>query len=236
MRDTVTQVSTIDALLAGAYDGYLTLDALQDSGDFGIGTFDRLAGEMIVFDGTVYQARVDGTLATPPPSMKTPFAVVVPFEKDFSVALPRNLDYAAFKALLDRSIPNKNIFCAVKAHGRFSHVKVRSVPAQEKPYPPLADAVKHQAVFQLEDVSGTLVGFYSPAYVKGINVPGYHLHFISDSRTAGGHVLDFTSTDGIADIDMCHRFLMLLPEGMHDFGSIDLGIDRSADLTTVERQ
>lgn len=236
MRNTVTQVSTIDALLAGAYDGCLTLDALQDSGNFGIGTFDRLEGEMIVFDGRIYQARVDGTLATPPPSMTTPFAVVVSFEKDLSIALPRNCDYTAFKALLNRRIPNKNIFWAVKAHGCFAHMKVRSVPAQKKPYLPLADVVKDQAVFHIDNVSGTLIGFYSPAYVKGINVPGYHVHFISDSRKVGGHVLDFVCTEGSVDIDMCHRFLMLLPEGMHEFGTLDFGIDRSADLTTVERQ
>ena len=113
--------------------------------------------------------------------------------------------------------------------------KGRSVPAQKKPYPPLTEVTKDQPVFHLKDIAGTIVGFRSPAYVKGIGVPGYHLHFISDSFSSGGHILDFSLKQGTLGIDICNRFLMVLPEGENDFSRIDLSIDRSKDLDKAER-
>lgn len=231
----IMQVSTIDAILAGAYDGTMSLEDLRRYGGFGIGTFDRLDGEMIVLDGIIYQAKGDGTIHTPNLSGTTPFASVVTFENDRTVEISETTDYKTLTAMIDRAVPNMNIFCAVKVTGTFATMKVRSVPAQKKPYPPLTEVTKHQAVFNLNNVSGTIVGFRSPGYVKGISVPGYHLHFISDSRDSGGHILDFSLAKGIAEIDECNRFLMILPEGSHDFGTIDLSIDRSKDLDKAEK-
>ena len=57
-RDTVSQTSTITALLEGCYDGVETCGALKERGDLGIGTFDRLDGEMILLDGAVYPQEV----------------------------------------------------------------------------------------------------------------------------------------------------------------------------------
>ena len=92
--------------------------------------------------------------------------------------------------------PPKTCFYAVMIQGEFSYVKTRSVPAQEKPYPPLAEVTKNQPTFEFTDVTGTMVGFRCPPYVTGINVPGYHLHFLTDDRTAGGHLLEFTVAPG----------------------------------------
>ena len=64
---------------------------------------------------------------------------------------------------------------------------------------------------------------------------GYHRHFISDSRNSGGHILDFSMTKGVAEIDECKRVLMIPPEGTHDFGTIDPSIDRSKDPDTAEK-
>lgn len=231
----ITQVSTIDAILAGAYDGVMSLEELKQYGDFGIGTFDRLDGEMIVLDGIIYQARDDGKIYIPKLSDLSPFAGVVTFDSDQTVNISEPVDYKGLTKLIDRAAPALNLFCAVKVTGTFFSVKVRSVPAQKKPYPPLAEVTKTQAVFDLKNVSGTIVGFRSPGYVKGITVPGYHLHFLSDSRDSGGHVLDLSMTNGVAEIDVCNRFLMILPEGSHDFSNIDLDVDRSKDLNAAEK-
>ena len=61
-RETLYQVSTIDALMQGAYEGVQPVSEIRKHGDFGIGTFDALDGEMIVLDGTVYQAKADGKI------------------------------------------------------------------------------------------------------------------------------------------------------------------------------
>jgi acetolactate decarboxylase len=233
--DTVTQVSTIDALLAGAYDGQMSCAELRRHGDFGIGTFHALDGEMVLFDGIVYQVKADGEVTTPGGGTTTPFAAVCCFDADSVLVLSRPMGRAAFEKLLDKSYPDRNAIYAICVEGRFRQMKTRSVPAQKKPYPPLAEVTRHQPIFTMEEASGVLVGFRLPPYVKGINVPGYHLHFISDDRTQGGHVIDFTIEEGVVEMDRCHRFVMILPEGESDFSRLDLSRDRARELESVER-
>lgn len=38
-------------------------------------------------------------------------------------------------------------------------------------------------------------------FVEGLNVPGYHLHFITEDRTAGGHELEFVVKDTELTVD-----------------------------------
>lgn len=232
--DTVTQVSTIDALLAGVYDGHMACGELLKNGNFGIGTFDGLDGEMVVLDGTVYQVKADGRVYTPGPRLTTPFAAVVRFQPDRALTVEDPLSYDDLKKLLDKEVPDQNIFCGIRIDGRFSFMKTRSVPAQKKPYPTLVEVTKNQPVFEMTDVTGTIVGFRCPPYVKGINVAGYHLHFISRDRTSGGHILAFNSEDAAIRIDACNRFLLVLPKTSDAFSSTDLNIDRESELEKVE--
>lgn len=46
----IFQLSTINALLEGVFDGNMSYGQLKQHGDFGIGTFNGLDGEMIAFD------------------------------------------------------------------------------------------------------------------------------------------------------------------------------------------
>jgi acetolactate decarboxylase len=233
-KNTLTQVSTIDALLAGAYDGQMTIDQLLKHGDLGIGTFDALEGEMIVLDHQVFQARADGTVERMPTNAATPFASVVYFEPDTRIYFEQAFTKETFQIYTDQAAPNQNLFLAVKLKGHFPLMKVRSVPKQEKPYPPLAEVAKRQAVFEYAGVSGTVLGFRCPAFVKGVNVPGWHLHFISDDKTQGGHILDFTTTGGELQLDVCDRFYMVLP-GQEQFAALDLAKDRTEELDRVEK-
>lgn len=219
--DRVTQTSTIDALLAGVYDGSMTCGELLEYGDFGLGTFVGLDGEMIVLDGTVYQARTDGKIYAPADDTITPFATVCAFDPDLTFSPPAGVDYNGLKSIIDETAPNQNEFIAIKIKGSFSRMKVRSVPVQDKPYPPLAEVVKNQTIFELQDVKGTLVGFRSPAFVKGINVPGYHCHFISDDKKEGGHILDCEIISGTGEVDSCNEFLLILPGDSDRLEDID---------------
>lgn len=233
-KNTVTQISTIDALLAGAYDGQMTISQLLKYGDLGIGTFDALEGEMIVIDHQVYQARADGTVRQMPPNATTPFATVVNFSADQIIDRNGLITCSELQTQIDKSTPNKNLFLAVRFNGTFPLMKVRSVPKQAKPYLPLAEVTQHQAVFEYTNVTGTVLGFRCPAFVKGVNVPGYHLHFISKDRKLGGHILDFKAIGGILQLDTCNRFYMILPE-QQQFSTLDLSQDRSKELEKVEK-
>lgn len=234
-RDTLVQVSTFDALLAGNYDGVAEVSSLRQYGDFGIGTLDRLNGELIMLDGQFYDVRADGVAYTVSETTTTPFAAVTFFDIDREEALENGLTFAAFEVWLDEILPTQNLFYAVKLQGTFSYLKTRSVPAQEKPYPPLTEVTKNQPTFEFTDVAGTIVGFRCPPYVTGINVPGYHLHFLTDDGTAGGHLLEFTVAQADVYIDNTSRFLMLLPAEDSGFYQEDLSVDRQDEMEQVEK-
>lgn len=234
-RDTLFQVSTIDALLAGTYDGDLSLRDLRRQGDFGIGTYDNLDGEMVLLDGTFHQVKSDGKVYAPALSGETPFAAVCAFRPEQAFAVPRGADMAAVAALIDRKAPNQNQFCAIRIDGTFKAVRTRSVPPQKRPFPLLKQIAETQPTFDLANVAGTIVGFRCPPFAAGVNVPGYHLHFLSRDRSQGGHVLAFELTSGTAQVDVLDRFVMQLP-GTEDFAKINLAQNRQQDLQGVEKE
>lgn len=229
----VFQASTISALLEGIYDGETSFAELAEHGDFGLGTFNALDGEMTALDGTFYQATSDGAVKPAAPDMKTPFAVMIFFTPSLSIEIDEPTDYAGLTESLDRAVPSKNIFYALKAEGRFESIRLRSVPRQTKPYPPLVEAVAHQPIFDHEDLTGTLVGFRFPDYAQGLNVPGYHLHFLSQDRQVGGHVMRFSTSRAKVEIDVTSQFRMALP---HDgaFLTADLTKDSAETIRKVE--
>ena len=189
------QASTIGALLEGAYEGDLTFAELAEQGDLGLGTLNGLDGEMIALDGHFYRADVDGAVTEVEPSARTPFAVVTAFESAVDERIGGPFDHEQLLTRLDELIPAGAASCAIRLDGRFASIRARSVPRQDPPYRPLTEVVAEQHVFELREATGTMVGFRFPAYAEGIEVSGYHLHFIDDARRRGGHVLD-SACDG----------------------------------------
>lgn len=193
-RDILYQTGSLDDLVEGRLDGDATVGAVLERGDIGLGTFNALNGEMIVIDGRCYRAGADGSVVEVPSGDLTPFAQVSRFDEDGSVSVGGRMNISEVEALLDASLPSSTVFYLLRVDGTFS-VTVRSVPPQVQPYPPLEDVIANQTVFKYENVSGTLVGLWSPAGSAGLSAAGYHFHFISEDRTKGGHVLDLELRD-----------------------------------------
>ena len=144
---------------------------------------------MIALEGKFSQIKVDGKVYSIDDSMKIPFAMLTFFQADTTLELNGNLDYEQLIKFIDNQLPTKNIFYAIKISGLFKYVKARSVPKQEKPYPPITEAINKQAIFEFMDVNCTAVGFRIPDYFHSINDPGYHLHLITKDNKGGGHIL-----------------------------------------------
>ena len=212
---TLFQTSTIDALLSGKYEGDVSFAELEARGHFGLGTFDALDGEMIGLDGAFFQIKADGQAYEVDERAKTPFAVVTFFEPREIRQLAAPMNYVALRAYLDGIVAGDAATChAVRVDGHFHYVKTRSVPRQHKPYPPLVEAVKHQPTFEFHDVRGSLVGFRFPDYVGGLNVSGYHFHFITEDRSGGGHLLECEITRGELGVDHESDLNLELPAGV----------------------
>jgi acetolactate decarboxylase len=229
---TVFQTSTVNALMEGASTGDMTMGELKTHGDFGLGTFDGLDGEMIELDGKVFQVRADGHAHPVEDSARTPFATVSFFKADESARLDRPCDQSAMIAAVAAMLPSQNIFHAVRIEGRFSYVKTRTVAKQDKSVG-LQEAAREEPIFEFHDVEGTIVGFFTPDYLRGVNVPGYHLHFITADRSAGGHMLDCRTTDVTIKIHHTPEFELGTP-GTEEFLQADLSRDHTAAITKVE--
>lgn len=234
-RDTaiLNQISTLDALAQGYFDGVIPVSKVSNYGNFGIGTFQGLDGEMLMVDGKVYQVPVSGVVRPADPKWTIPFMSVTFFKPGPERKIQPGTDLKAFVADSESTFPSKNFFYAVRIDGTFEKVKTRSVAKQNPPYPTLAEAAKTQAVFDLSNVEGTAVGFWCPSYVKGINLPGYHLHFITKDHKAGGHILDFTTKNAVVKVQKLNDFSMVLPD-TPAFGRLDFTVDRSSEVKKVE--
>ena len=229
----LTQVSLIDALMLGQYDGVLPIPDLLRLGDFGVGTLDHLDGELIVLDGHAYQVRADGTVHPVGPDRSTPFAAVTHFRPDGESPCPPVASLADLDAHLAAAHPYPNAFLAVRIDGDFAALTLRSVRRQEPPYHPLAEVAKTQSVWTLADRRGTLLGIRSPAWARGLNVPGFHWHFLAADRRSGGHVLDCRVRTATARHAVCRNWLIRLPD-TPAFRQADLSQDLSDAVHRVE--
>ena len=211
-RETLFQVSTLDALLAGVFDRAISAGELRQHGDTGLGCFEAVDGEMVVLDGRVYQVRADGSVHRATSHMGSPFAAVTYLDRDTEVRLDQPLDLKGLAALALGKLPSRNLFCVLRLDGEFSYVKTRSVPRQHKPYPKLLDVAAKQPIFEFREAKGSLVGLYCPYYVAGSNMPGFHWHFLNEARTGGGHLLECKLTQGTLWLDPTPRYTLSLPQ------------------------
>ena len=76
----------------------MTYSEIEQHGDFGIGTFDGLNGEMLAFDGVFYQIPSDGMPRVVDPTQTSPHATVTYFDADRSYTVS-GLNYTGTKEL-----------------------------------------------------------------------------------------------------------------------------------------
>ena len=154
--------------------------------------------------------------------------MVTIFEVDIRERVESASSLNIVKKQIDNLMKSKNLIYGVRIEGFFKWVKTRSVPAQQKPYPKLANVIRNQNVFDFKDIQGTIVGFWMPSYMGGLNLSGYHLHFISEDKKSGGHLLDCTIADGEIELDQTHQFSLVLPT---HFEFLNLNLDETKDLS-----
>jgi len=208
---TLYQTSTMAALLDGIYDGSVTIAELLEHGDFGVGTFNHLDGEMVVNEGVCFHLFASGEARVASPDELTPFAAVTWFEADTTLVVQAPASRADLLARIDASVSSENLFYGIRVSGRFASVSTRTAARQEAPYRPLAEATDDESEQTLNGTMGVLVGFRTPDYEQGISVAGYHLHFLNEEHTAGGHAFDFVLEDGRVEISTVSEMRLSLP-------------------------
>lgn len=198
---SIFQVNTLNSLSEGNFDGILSTGELKIHGDTGIGTLNALDGEMIELNGIVYQIRSDGNVYIVNNSGTLPFAEVAYFKPYKIMIINKSMNYTELEAYLNSTLPSKNIVYSFKIMGNFNYVKARSPQEQNKPYPNLNDALKTQSIFNLNNITGTAIGFWYPSSADNINLNDYHFHFIDIKKNSGGHILDLNLKNVIVEIN-----------------------------------
>lgn len=223
----------VNAIVEGIYEEHVPFSEIKRHGDFGLGTFDLLDGEMVMLDGRIWQVTADGRVREVGDDALTPFACVTFYRPEQHVALDEELGYDEFLRRLRAPLPSANIFYAFRIEGEFAHMKVRSVPKSEC-YIPLVEIAKEQPVFEFENITGTLAGFFTPAFMSSISVPGMHLHFLSDDLAHGGHLLSCRPRRVRAGIQSLHSVELALPTTSYYLGW-DFSRDVARDLDKAEK-
>jgi acetolactate decarboxylase len=226
------QVSTATALVEGIYQGAVQVAALREHGDLGLGTFESLDGEMVVVDAHFFQVRSDGSVREVQDNVLSPFAAVTVFSPDQSITLENCQDLSYLTSQFDALRQSDNFFFALRVDGTFDHLHARAM-RRTKEGVPLVQAAAVQPEFEFNNISGTLVGFWTPEYAKSLNVPGYHLHFISGDRTRGGHLLQCRGKNLRLQIQREGDYHVVLPE-TEDFFKANLRRDPTAALAKAE--
>ena len=229
---TLFQVSTAGALVSGLYDGIITVGELKQHGDFGLGTFEGLDGEMLALDGHFYQVQASGAVSEVGDDARVPFAMVTLFRAEREAVLGKVESLGQLAAELDRMRQTANLFCAARIEGRFQRIRAR-VACKAMPGETLVAATAHQAEFEFTDVIGTLAGFWSPPYAQTIAVGGWHLHVLTADRTGGGHVLACQGAGLRVTLQELADVRIALPETAA-YLQADLSRDPSQDLNVAE--
>lgn len=223
----------INALVEGIFQEKIPFTEIKKHGDFGLGTFDQLDGEMVMLNGAIYQITAEGRVIQVDQAALTPFAAVTFFNPLTHDQLDRPLNHAEFLNWLNALLPSPNIFYAIRIHGTFAYVKARSVPKQEC-YRPLVQVTQAQPIFEFHNVRGTLAGFFTPAFMGAVSVPGMHLHFLSDDLQHGGHLLECAPLQISAGVQFLYSVQIALPTSM-EYLTADLRRDIAQDLNRAER-
>jgi acetolactate decarboxylase len=230
---TLFQVSTSGALVQGVYERAVSSTLLLNYGDFGLGTFENLDGEMVVLDGEIYQVRSDGKVSKIVEDVGTPFAVVTHFVADEDQAIQNASGFKDLTKTCDRYRDSDNLFYAFRIDGHFGHVHTRAM-RETLDGLPLAKAAAIQPEFDFANVDGTLVGIWAPQFSSAVNIAGYHFHFLSEDRTKGGHLLECSGKNLRVRVERLNDFHLSLPES-EEFLRADLTKDPSKDLAHAEQ-
>ncbi|WP_426576045.1 acetolactate decarboxylase [Xenorhabdus stockiae] len=207
----INQYSTMHALMSGVFDGMFAIAEISQGGSFGIGCSHALAGEMIALDDTFFEIQGAGNVRRFSEYDQLPFAQLTYFNpsEQFPVS---DISKKDLYSELSAQVNINNIFAAVKIEGVFKKVWLRRTNYQKKPYKTFIEAIVEQSEETLHNVSGVLVGFWSPDIFHGISVAGFHIHFIDDERKNGGHVFDFELQSGLLSYEPKQNIKIHLPD------------------------
>jgi len=209
------------AYQAGVYEGVIPMERLRANGDFGLGATHENDGELVALGGTFWRSRADGTMQELGPNDTTPYAVMTFFRPERTLRIKGPVSHQELERKLDAELDPEHRIYAVRIRGRFAHVEAGNGERQAKPYRPLEEVLREYRWRDLVGTEGTLVGFRCPEYMRRFDRVGYHFHYVSEDKKAGGHVNGYVVDDVEVAIQELSGFTVDTPP-RGDFYEADL--------------
>jgi acetolactate decarboxylase len=210
MPNSLYVSSPVNALVQGILREDKTLAQILTHGNFGLGTFNDLDGEMVLVDDIFYQLKSDGSVDKATLSGCSPYACVTHFESNTSISLQSLSNYGDLQNAISKNMLSSNLIYAIRIEGVFSSIHARSVPKQHC-YRPLVDVAGDQVEFNFQSIAGQLIGYWTPDFMGSVTVPGFHLHFLSEDKLHGGHLLGCTIESGTLWLQSIDQLTLDLP-------------------------
>ncbi len=231
---TLYQVGVLQAYFHEVYDGTVSYAEIMPHGDFGLGTYNAINGEVIALDGKFYHIDYTGQVRDVDSKAKTPFAMVTQFQEDDNFIIQNIASFDELKDTLDKHIASTNYIYMLRIDGEFEYLKCRSVKPLQKPYQPILESLETaECYFELEKTRGTLVVARFPAYLSQLNNPGYHMHYIDAAKQNGGHVIDVTVAN--ANVKVCQiKNLHVMLDDSDEFRDAEMDVVDEEEISVEE--
>jgi len=230
-RDATFQLSLAHVLLDGGYDGVTTIGEVLPAGDHGLGTVDRLDGELVIVDAEPWRVDHTGQAMLLALDTLTPFAVLTTMHSPTRTRIAGG-DLDAVMNEVNRITDDHTGVIAIRLEGTFRHVVLRSVRAQHPPYRPFAEVCATDEVrWEHERFEGVFVGFCFPDLETPDIISGLHLHGLDDARSTGGHNYALVVDDAELSVETSREIAVTLP----DRSMIEL-LEMPSELRSAQRE
>ena len=198
MNSKIFQHNTFTTLSGGFYKGTITLKEALKHGTAGIGTLDTANGEVTIIDGIAYHGDSENQVRQVKADETMPYVAMVDHQPLIKFTDETVSKSDVFLSALTERFPATNTAYSIVITGRFKEMTISSKPANNtRPY---AEIMADQPYFTKEDVSGTMVGIWSPKHLTDLFGFGYHLHFVSDDKSFSAHVQNFITKNVSVEI------------------------------------
>ncbi|KUL89541.1 hypothetical protein ZTR_04468 [Talaromyces verruculosus] len=226
------QYSLISCLMHEIFSDGVPANEILEKGTHGLGTVAELDGEIVVIDSQAYHFTTTGNVRCLTKNDTVPFAMMTRFQPSTVRYLTCLTQKRLWECLYPLVGPEKNYFLAVQIEARFECLTIRVIPKRNSADETLTALEKRQEMQTVENSTGILFGFWSPEYTQGFSVPGFHLHYLSEDRKIGGHVLDFEALKAKVSAAILKKYHLELPQ-TEEFQRMGVGIPASHEVESA---
>lgn len=218
----IYQFSSIGALMSGYFKPGQDIYPTCSCSSIGLGCSELVNAEVTVLNGAVYTATAEQKIQLEKAPFCVPFYQISDFN-DYAEHEVSDINQDNLADIVKQHIVLNNNFVAVRIKAKFDAVKLRRPYASDQ-VRDVKEISGNQQVSEYKDVSGCLLGFWTPEIFGRLSVPGFHLHFLSDDTSISGHVLSYAASVATLQLEEKYSIEITNPRNS-EFAHLDINLE-----------